>query len=370
MNHFIGNTAPLLLNPSQKILVTGGAGFLGSHICEQLLIDGKQVVVVDALNNDTSSSLEKKRHIDFLGRLSRTNESAQFRFYEIDILQENHLTKVLKDEEPTICIHAASLVMDRRSVEEPIRYIINNVQGTQCLLNAIRHTESVRKLVLISSRAAVGETDTAEIRISEDDLLRPINPYGATKVAKEAICHAFYKNFGLSVAICRMQPLYGPRSRRDMMPRILMEAVLHNKVVKKFGNGQAIRDWLYVKDAVIGILAALNHNEKFSVFNFGTGIGTTLNDLIQMVMEVTGKELNIQNEKVPPGDAIYTGLCDYEKAKKALDWEPKVDLRTGLKIMYEYMRRQPVGGFNQHIPIKQQDRPRVDTEKVDRLITY
>ena len=100
-------------------------------------------------------------------------------------------------EEPTSCIHAASLVMDRRSVEESIRYIINNVQGTQLLLNAIRRTGMIAKFVLISSRAAVGETGTADGRITEDELPRPINPYGATKVAMEALCHAYYKYFGL-----------------------------------------------------------------------------------------------------------------------------------------------------------------------------
>ena len=194
--------------------------------------------------------------------------------------------------------------------------------------------------MLISSRAAVGETYATDDRMTENDLLRPINPYGVTKVAMEALCHAFYKNFGLSTTICRMQPLYGPRSRQDMMPRLLFESVLYNKVVKKYGDGQAVRDWLYVEDAALGILAALEDFERFSIFNFGTGTGTTLNELIQTVVEITGGELNILFENVPPGDAIFAGLFDNQKAKKFLGWEPKIDLRTGLGLMYEYMKKE------------------------------
>ena len=332
-------TVKMHLNGNYKVLVTGGAGFFGSHICEKLLLDGKQVVVVDVLNNETSSIFEKKGYVEYLKHLSENIDGSRFSMYEIDLLNEEMLGDILRMERPTSCIHAASLVMDRKSVEESIRYIINNVQGTQSLLNAIHRTDTIKRFVLISSRAAVGETNVADDRITENDLLHPINPYGATKVAMEALCHAFYKNFDLPVAICRMQPLYGLRSRRDMMPRLLFESVLYNKVVKKYGNGKAVRDWLYVEDAALGILAALERSDGFSIFNFGTGIVTTLNDLIQMVVEITGGELNLHIENVPLGDAIFTGSCDYRKAKDMLGWEPKTDLKTGLKKMYEDMKK-------------------------------
>ncbi len=195
----------------------------------------------------------------------------------------------------------------------------------------------IAKFVLISSRAAVGETGTADGRITEDELPRPINPYGATKVAMEALCHAYYKNFGLPVTICRLQPLYGPRCRNDMMPRVLLEGILHHKAVKKYGGGEAVRDWLYVEDAALGILAALELVEGFSIFNFGTGVGTTLNELIRLTVNITGGELNMQYEDVPPGDAVFAGVCDNQKARKALGWTPKVDLRTGLRLMIEHM---------------------------------
>lgn len=333
------DTDSIHLNTNTKVLVTGGAGFLGSHICEKLLLEGKDVVVVDMLNHDTSSLTAKERHIEYLTALSQTTEGAKFKMYKLDILEENLLGDVLREEAPTSCIHAAALVMDRKSVEEPIRYIINNVQGTQSLLNAIHKTGTIEHFVLISSRSAVGETDTADGKVTEDALLRPRNPYGATKVAMEALCHAFHKNFGLSVSVCRLQPLYGPRSRRDMMPSLLFEGAIHNKVVKKFGSGSAIRDWLYVGDAANGVLAALKNFSTFSIFNFGTGTGTTLNDLIWMVTEITGKKINLVYEDVLPGDTTFAGVCDNRKAKKLLGWEPKIDLNTGLKIMYEYMKK-------------------------------
>ena len=334
----LGDPNHMARTANDKVLVTGGAGFFGSHICEKLLLDGRQVVVVDVLNEETSSRAEKHRHVQYLNRTSKVREGAGFRFYEADILQEEALTGILKVEQPTSCIHAASLVMDRRSVEESIRYIVNNVQGTQSLLNAIRRAGTVGKFALISSRAAVGETGTADGRITEEELLRPINPYGATKAAMEALCHAYYRNFGLPVTICRMQPLYGPRSRHDMMPRVLLEGILQHKAVKKYGSGEAVRDWLYVEDAALGILAALEHAQGFSIFNFGTGVGTTLNELMRLAVEITGRELNILHEEVPPGDAVFAGVCDNRKARQALSWEPKVDLRSGLRLMYEHMK--------------------------------
>jgi UDP-glucuronate 4-epimerase len=214
---------------SHKILVTGGAGFLGSHICEKLLLSGKQVVVVDNFNDETSSLSEKKKYIKSLEEISLKIEGAILKTYKIDILNEDRLCEIIKEEAPTDCVHAAALVMDRKSVEEPIRYITNNVIGTQSLLNAIQKTGTVKRFVYISSRSAVGETLKINDKITEDVLLRPINPYGATKVAAEALCHVFHENFGLSVAICRMQPLYGPRSRIDMMPSLLIESILTQK---------------------------------------------------------------------------------------------------------------------------------------------
>jgi UDP-glucuronate 4-epimerase len=339
MNNKHVDVSSIHTTTNPRVLVTGGAGFLGSHICEKLLLERKQVVVVDMLNHETSSLVEKEKNIEYLKALSQSTEGAQFKMYKLDILKENLLVDVLKEEAPSRCIHAAAFVMDRKSVEEPIRYIVNNVQGTQSLLNAIHRTGTIEHFVLISSRSAVGETDKADDKISEEVLLRPMNPYGATKAAMEALCHAFHKNFGLSVSVCRMQPLYGPRSRRDMMPSLLFEAAIHNKVVKKFGSGSAIRDWLYVEDAADGVLAALKNFSAYSVFNFGTGIGTTLDDLIRMIREITGKKIDLVYEDVPPGDAIFAGVCDNQKAKKLLGWEPKIDLNNGLRLMYEYMKK-------------------------------
>jgi len=215
-----------------------------------------------------------------------------------------------------------------------VEFIINNVQGTQCLLNAIRRTGTVQRLVFISTRSAVGETQAAGDMTTENDPLRPINPYGATKVAAEALLHSFHKNFDLEVSICRMQPIYGPGGRRDMMPRLLLESAIYGKRIEKYGNGEAIRDWLYVGDAARGVLAAMNSSDGFSIFNFGTGVGTSLNQLIQLVSDISGKKLNLVQKSTPAGDAVFAGICDNRRAKEILGWEPNIDLRTGLSIMY------------------------------------
>ena len=116
----------------------------------------------------------------------------------------------------------------------------------------------------------MGETPAAGDMSTENDPLRPMNPYGATKVGAEALLHTFYNNFGLNISICRMQPIYGPRGRPDMMPRRLFESVIYGKRVEKYGDGEATRDWLYVDDAARGVIAAMNSSDGFLTFNFGT----------------------------------------------------------------------------------------------------
>lgn len=322
----------------RRILVTGGAGFLGSHICEKLLLSGNDVIVIDFLDSETNARLEKRKNIENLRAIAQRHSNSKFKFYELDLLVEDLLTEIIQKEAPSYCVHAAALVMDRKSVFEANRYIKNNVQGTQCLLNALHSFNGFKKLVLISSRSAVGETKGPNDKVTEENSLRPINPYGATKAASEALCFSFHKNYNISVVVIRLWPLYGPRSRKDMMPRLLLESVIDDKIVDQFGDGTAIRDWLFVEDAANGILSALDHSTDFSIFNLGTGIGTSLNELIQLVEDVTGKKIKLNKEDTPIGDAVFGGVCDYDKAQEIFGWQPLVNLKSGLMKTYEYLR--------------------------------
>ncbi len=333
------NTKRILmaLDTHPSILVTGGAGFVGSHICEQLLRNGKKVIVVDALNSETSSQDEKIDTLSYLSRLSNSVMSSQFSSYVCNILDEQQLCQILEYEKPTACIHAASLVMDRRSVYAATEFIMQNVYGTQCLLNAITTTKTVKHLVFISSRSVLGETIESNTITTEIDLPQPINPYGASKAATEAFCHAFHKNTSLPVSICRMQPMYGPRCRPDMMPRRLVERISTGKKIEIFGTGNAVRDWLYITDAVDGILAVLQTPMQYTIFNFGTGVGTTVNELISLAEKVIGKQANVVYVNKRAGDARFGGICNYSKAKYFLNWEPSIDLNQGFSKMFRQM---------------------------------
>lgn len=326
-----------------KILVTGGAGFVGRHTCEKLLRDGKHVILVDALNSETSSKEEKEENIAFLKRVSQAATGSKLSVYTCNLLDQPKLNQILDQAKPTGCIHAAALVMDRRSVYTAKEFITQNVLGTQCLLDAIAETGTVKHLVYISSRSAVGEVPTPDALMTEELLPRPINPYGASKVAAEAFCHSFHKLTDIAVSICRMQPMYGPKGRPDMMPRRLLEKIHAGIEIEKYGSGEAVRDWLYITDAVDGILATLWNPMGIEIFNFGTGVGTTVNELISVAEVVVGRPAVVVNVDVPPGDAHFGGVCDITKAKRLLKWEPQVDLKTGLTRTFEYMLREQGG---------------------------
>jgi UDP-glucuronate 4-epimerase len=161
----------------------------------------------------------------------------------------------------------------------------------------------------------------------------------------EAFAHAFHVNRGLSVSICRLQPLYGPRCRPDMLPRRLLEKIHAGLKIEKYGSGESVRDWLYITDGVAGILAALRTPMGFLIVNLGTGVGTTVNELISIAEAVVGRPAIVETVDVPSGDAHFGGLADITKAKRLLHWEPQVDLKTGLTRTFEYMLREHAEGI-------------------------
>jgi UDP-glucuronate 4-epimerase len=326
--------------PQRVTVVTGGAGFLGSHIAEVLLRRRECVILIDVLNEETNSKEEKGSTVEYLEGVAQSVPGSRMAFYEGDILDEPRMTDILQSEKPAVVIHAASLVTDRRSVFVPEDFIQVNVLGTQRVWSAISKVITVEHVAYISSRSAIGETAAPDDSMSENDLPRPINPYGATKVAGEALCHSYHYTTGIPVSVCRLEPMYGPRCRPDMLPRRLLEAIHTGNTMDKYGSGEAIRDWLFVTDAVRGILAMTEHSTGFEVFGFGTGIGTTVNELIALAEKVTGKRVSIVQKETPPGDAVFAGVCDYSKAKRVLGWEPIVSLEEGLKETFKSLVEQ------------------------------
>ncbi len=321
----------------EKIMVTGGAGFFGGHICEYFINDNKNVVLVDVLNSETTEASYKKKTLDYLKQLNRKNKNSNFSYYICDITNEVELTKIIIDEKPTIVIHAAALVMDRASVNSSLEFINVNVLGSQILINALSKLDTVKKIIFISSRSAVGEVNGAKTEMYEEDLFRPVNPYGASKAAGEHFFHSFHHIYKVSTTILRMNPMYGPRCRHDMFVWRLFNSIISGQKIEKYGSGEAVRDWLYVKDAVDAISKDILNVKGFNIMNLGTGVGTTTNQLINMVEQVADKKVNVVEVAPVVGDAHFGGIANCDKAKKNINWEAKTSLYDGLVATYDYM---------------------------------
>ncbi len=324
----------------KKILITGGAGFFGGHICEEALEREYNIVLIDILNSETTPSSYKEKTLDYLHKFNSSNKKSRITSYRCDIKDEKFLTKIFLDEEPTIVIHAASLVMDRASIEIPIDFIQTNVVGTQTLLNACSKINTIEHFIFISSRSAIGEVLTANTTLLEEDSFKPINPYGASKAAAEHLFHSHYHNYNIPVTVCRMNPMYGPRCRHDMFVWRLINSALTGMKIEKYGSGEAIRDWLFVKDAAKAIFLMLSKTSGFEIINLGTGVGTSTNDLIEIVRKTTKKALNIDTVDPILGDAHFAGIADCSKAKRILGWESTTSLEEGISLTYNYMKKE------------------------------
>jgi UDP-glucuronate 4-epimerase len=299
------------------VLVTGAAGFFGSHIAARLLRDGKHVVAFDKLNAETTSADEKTGNLGRLETLAAGVPGAKLSIHRGDVLDEDAVRVVIAETRPTACVHAASMVDDRRSVSHPREYLHTNIIGTQTLLHAL-----------------TGEGSPMQ----EEDPKRPINPYGASKVGAEAICHVYHHLHGLDVNVIRIFALYGPHGRPDMIPRQLMEKIGAGIEIPKFGTGEANRDWMYVEDAAEAVRLALGTPRGYEVFNIGTGHGTTLNELIATAEEVIGRPAKILHLPVPLGDAHFVGIADNTRARDVLGWAPATSLRDGMRKVLAQMQ--------------------------------
>jgi len=310
-----------------KVLVTGGAGFLGHYVVRRFLELGYDVVVFDQFNSETTQSTEKHDNLlnlKYLGNL---------KIYQGDILEED-LLPILQQEKINHCVHAASLVDDRRSVKYPDEYIRVNILGTQRIMAAFGEAK-VKQVVLISTRSVYGQTNNPLNLMSEDSPKFPINPYGASKLGAELFAHVYHHLYGINVNIIRISAIYGHRGRPDMIPRQLIEKI-HNQIpIPKFGLGTATRDWLYVEDAVDAIVLAIQKPLGYEVFNVGTTVATSLNEIIGIAEKVIVKQAIIQNLPVPPGDAGFVGIIDINKARTILGWTPKTSLEEGIKESYK-----------------------------------
>jgi UDP-glucuronate 4-epimerase len=309
-----------------RILVTGCAGFIGSHLTESLLGDGHAVVGVDCFN-DNYARPEKLRNL----QLARDWDA--FDFVPID-LSRGDLHDIV--EECEVCFHLAAEPGVRASWGTRFdHYLRNNVLTTQHLLEAAKSLPE-RRFVYASSSSIYGHA--ADLPTPEDALPRPFSPYGATKLAGEHLCGLYQSNYGVQTVVLRYFSVYGPRQRPDMAFTIFGKALRDGLPVRLHGDGSQTRDFTYVGDVVLATRrAAIAKDAAGGVFNIGGGSQISLSDALSTLERIAGRRAAVEHVPVQKGDVRDT-RASTERARIALDFSPKVGLEQGLDLQYQWLR--------------------------------
>ncbi|AFZ50805.1 nucleoside-diphosphate-sugar epimerase [Dactylococcopsis salina PCC 8305] len=323
-----------------NILVTGGVGFVGSHIVERLIERGENVFVFDVFNNETTKASEKNDNKTYLENKFKLykEKGGSLVMIKGDLTKYDSIYSAIKENKISRVIHVAGMVDDRRSVMFPMEYVDVNIKGVINLLKACGECK-VQHVIQTSTRSCFGQFDSPNTMLYEDSPRHPINPYGATKVASDAFGHVYHTIYPeMKVSIIRIFATYGPRGRPDMIPRICVERIYKGEAIQKFGTGEATRVWIYVSDIVDAYMLTLDNPPRsgFEEYNTGHHVATTLNDMIAMAEKLIGKKAIIEQKPVPKGDASYVGKSCYDKIKAELGWEPKVSLEEGLSLTLKY----------------------------------
>ena len=303
-----------------KILLTGGAGFIGSHLLEQLIARGDDVAVVDDFNDYYDQAI-KRRNLPKGG----------FRLHERDI---RNAADLVASEKPDLLIHLAARAGVRPSQAQPALYESVNVAGTLGLLEACR-AAGVRRFVFASSSSVYGN---AAVPFREDDEgLKPISFYGATKLLGEHYIRIYSQIHGIQATCLRFFTAYGPRQRPDMAIHSFTAAVSQGREIPMFGDGTTERDYTFITDIVQGILGAIDHPEPFAIYNLGESRTVTLRRLIELIGQYVGREPKIKQLPEQPGDVQRT-FASIDRARERLGYAPKVAIEEGLQRFVEWYR--------------------------------
>jgi len=316
-----------------KVLITGGAGFIGSHTTAALLNRGDQVICFDNFNDYYSPARKRKNVAEFLDNIA-------LRLYEGDIRDEERLEEVFAKEKPDKVIHIAAMAGVRPSIERPLLYEEVNVKGTLNMLEAARR-HRVTHFLFASSSSVYGGQE--KVPFSEDDpIAHPISPYAATKAAGELLCHTYHHLYGLNVTCLRFFTVYGPKGRPDMAPYLFTQWVFEEAELKMFGDGTTSRDYTYIDDIVSGVVAALDADLSYEIINLGNSQTVVLRDFIALVEKLAGKRAHIVQLPMQPGDVPRT-WADISKARRLLDYDPQTPFEEGMKHFVAWYRREVLG---------------------------
>ena len=312
-----------------NFLVTGGAGFIGSHVSERLLAGGHAVWAFDDLNNFYDPAI-KDRNLTALRSLGKP-----FTFIRGDLTDRAAVDALFHSVKFDQVIHLAARAGVRPSLQEPALYQRVNVEGTVNILESARLT-GVKKVTIASSSSVYGVN--AKVPFSEEDpIFSAISPYAASKLACEALGHVYHHVYGMDIAMLRFFTVYGPRQRPDLAIHKFAQLITAGKPIPVFGDGSTARDYTYVTDTVDGILACTTREFGFEIFNLGESQTVKLSYLIELLEKSLGKTAVIDRQASQPGDVPIT-FANIAKARARLGYNPRVKIEAGIPKFVEWFR--------------------------------
>jgi nucleoside-diphosphate-sugar epimerase len=308
-----------------RVVVTGAAGFIGSHLTERLLAAGHEVVGIDCFTDYYGRARKQKN-------LEPSRAQAKFSFEELDLVDAD-LAPVLDGAE--LVYHLAGQPGVRPSWGNQFdQYVRDNVIATQRLLECLKG-KPIHRLVFAGSSSVYGDAEMFPTK--ESALPRPVSPYGVTKLAAEHLTHLYTRNFEIPAVSVRYFTVYGPRQRPDMAFSRFMQALSDGEEIEVYGDGEQTREFTYVSDAVEGTIRAAGADVVGQIFNLGGGSRVTVNQVLATLEEISGIKVRRQNLPAAPGDPRHTG-ASINLARERLGWEPRVSLREGLAKQWQWFQ--------------------------------
>ena len=313
-----------------NFLITGGAGFIGSHVGERLLRDGHAVWAFDDLN-DFYDPQFKRRNLRELQTLARP-----FECHYGDITDRDALEELFHEVRFDQVIHLAARAGVRPSLRDPALYVQVNVEGTVNVLEAAR-LHGVKKIIMASSSSVYGLNSKTPFTES-DPVVSAMSPYAASKLACESLGHVWHHLYGMDVALLRFFTVYGPRQRPDLAIYKFARLILAGKPIPVFGDGGAARDYTFVTDTVDGVIACTQREIGYDIFNLGESQVTTLSRMIELLEDALGKKAVIDRQPLQPGDVPIT-YANIDKARAKLGYDPRVKIEEGIRRFAAWVKQ-------------------------------
>ncbi len=315
-----------------KAIVSGAAGFIGSHLCERLLNKGWSVEAIDNFDDFYDPTVKHNN-------IKNCLQNKAFHLVEADIRDAEAMNEIA-GRGADVIVHLAAKAGVRPSIAQPALYADVNINGTVTLLEAAKQ-KGIKKFVFASSSSVYG--NNKKVPFSEEDNVDfPISPYAATKKAGELICHTYSHLYDIPITCLRYFTVYGPRQRPDLAIHKFARLIASGKPIPVYGDGSMMRDFTYIDDIIDGTTAAIEKCSGYNIYNLGESRPITVNDLIKEIEMAMGKKAVIEHLPLQPGDVERT-FADVTRAGRDLDYTPKTHISEGLKQFVEWFRQAPKG---------------------------